>query len=222
MGSNGSGKSTRTYFLVNYLISKFEYSVIRGKIERKGKEPKQEDIGFLFENGWFVLGRFAKGGTQWVSLDTAMFSNWEQRLEKIPALAKQYPEITTIFMEGYFNNRSKRGDIPSWEANGCDEVHLIASYYDDITEFLQRTNERTGKTRGLDWAENSSGWSDNELFKTLLIYYKNNMGASENNLVKHIDFKESRDALVKMYFNENWEIVNSIKETAPSKDTEWF
>jgi len=214
MGSNGSGKSTRTFTLVKYLQEHFTWREISEAVERKNKDAKLEVIGTLFSNGWFVLGRFAKDGGQWVSLDTAIFSNWDTRLKRIPELKEKYPEITTIFMEGYFNNRSKRGSITNWEDKGCTEVHLILTYYEKIEQFIERTNNRTGKDRGLDWAENSSGWSDNILFGQLMDYYSEDLGKNENNMVWRIGFEEDRDVLVWRYFKEHYVYVpKSITKT---------
>jgi len=202
MGANGVGKSTRTFHLVEYMKNHFKYEEFTYEISRKGKDPKIETIGLLFENGWLVLGKFSKEGTQWVSLDSAILSKWEQRIAFIEDMASR-DEIKTVFMEGYFNNRSMQSSPENLHAHGVTEVDIITSYYNDISEFIDRTNGRTGKERGLEWAEQSPGWNDNKLFDKL--YHKFKEEEKDNDMVVRLDIDVPREALVHMYFDENYQ-----------------
>lgn len=215
MGSNGTGKSTRTFYLVQYLKSKYDYEVIEYLVQKKGKEPKIEKIGYLFSNGWFIFGKESKNGTQWVSLDTGMISNWEARLNFIKDMNTK-GNIKVLFMEGYFNNRSKIASPKNIrEQTSVQSIHVLISHYDDIKDFLERTNTRTAKERGLDWAENSPGWNDNKSFVKMLELY--NKEKSEDDIVKRVDINESKDYLVKTFFNENFE-VQEVQEVQENKN----
>lgn len=202
MGANGVGKSTRTFHMVKYLQDNFESQEFQYVVSKKGQEPKEMKVGILFENGWLVLGSFAKGKTQWVSLDSAIFSKWEQRLAFIKDISENYPEISTVFMEGYFNNRSKQSSPESWKDHGADYVHILTSYYDDIQDFIDRTNGRTGKDRGLDWAENSPGWKDNVLFKKLTDLFI--PMAQDGDVVERLDIHSPKEVLIHRYFEDEY------------------
>jgi GNAT superfamily N-acetyltransferase len=201
MGANGVGKSTRAFHLVEYLKEVFDYKEFNYNIIRKGKEEKEETIGLLFENGWLVLGKFSKDDTQWVSLDSAILSKWEQRIAFIEDMTSR-DEIKTVFMEGYFNNRSMQSSPENLHAHGVTQVDIITSYYDDISEFIERTNGRTGKNRGLEWAEQSPGWNDNKLFDKL--YHNFIKEVQDTDKVIRLDIHAPREALVHLYFDEGY------------------
>jgi len=216
MGSNGVGKSTRTKVLVDYLMSEFSYEPFYYEIERKGKEPKVEQVGLLFSNGWLVFGKFTKDRDGWVSLDTAYLSKWEHRLNFIKELSEN-DDVETVFMEGYFNNRSIQGGPEKLREYGATEVHNLYTYYNDIQDFIERTNGRTGKNRGLDWAENSPGWKDNEVIRKCGEAFKEQV--KENDRVVQIDWQAPKEVLVKSYFD--YDYVHNEEENNSGMD-EWL
>lgn len=220
IGSNGVGKSTRCFYLVEYLKKKYDYKVIKYEVSRKGKPIKIENIGFLFSNGWMIMGRYSKNNNQWLSLDTGAISKWEQRFKFIKDM-KSRKDIDVLFLEGYFNNRSKAGSPKNIkEQTGVDEVHVFVSHYDNIKDFIKRTNTRTGKSRGLDWAENSAGWKDNNSFIRMLKIY--NEEKDPNDLVQRVDINAPKDYLVQIYFNELFsteELQKILKEKEQEKKT---
>lgn len=226
MGANGVGKSTRTKALIDYLMDNFEYKDFEYEVTRKGSETKTEVIGLEFSNGWLVLGKFAKGGTQWVSLDAAFLSKWEQRIEFIETISK-HPEIDTLFMEGYFNNRSRQSSPNNLKLHGVSEVHILTAYYDDIQEFIDRTNGRTGKERGVEWALQSAGWNDNKLFDKL--YHEFVQERKGDDVVDRLGINCPQEELVHRYFDTDfvWTpdvIENSITEEKPVTNAldEWM
>lgn len=220
MGANGVGKSTRTKVLIDYLTENFDYKEFEYEVTRKGKEAKKEVIGLEFSNGWLVLGKFAKGGDQWVSLDAAFLSKWEHRIAFIEDISK-HAEINTLFMEGYFNNRSRQSSPDNLKEHGVNEVHILTAYYDDIQEFIDRTNGRTGKERGLDWAENSAGWNDNQLFDKLFKEFQ--PMAKDGDVVDRLDIHCPVEELVHRYFEPDYK--HTVKTQEPEKSSvldEWF
>ena len=109
-------------------------------------------------------------------------------------------------MEGYFNNRSVAGSPHNLRENGgVSKVTTLISYYDDIEKFIERTNGRTGKERGMVWAENSPGWKDNAVFIRMMEKYQEGIG--EKDTLERVDNIDSpRDFLVTRFFNDsfNW------------------
>ncbi len=216
MGSNGTGKSTRTKVMVDYLEKNFNFEPFYFQVTRKGFNEKLEEIGILFENGWLVLGKHVKGGEGWVSLDAAFLSKWEQRLDFVNQMSK-LEEVSTIFMEGYFNNRSAQGGPEKFRENGAEVIHNLVSTYDNIHQFIERTNGRTGKIRGTEWAEQSPGWKDNETIKKCeRIYHEQ---ATEADKVHNIHFESPREILVTTYFDENFVYEEPI--STPNLEDDW-
>jgi len=212
MGANGVGKSTRTFHLVDYMKNTMDFTEFKYGITRKGNDEKEETIGLLFENGWLVLGKFSKENTQWVSLDSAILSKWEHRIAFIEDMSKR-GEIKVVFMEGYFNNRSRQSSPENLKAHGVSKVEILTSYYNDISEFIDRTNGRTGKNRGMEWAEQSPGWNDNKLFDKL--YNEFIEEVNESAIVERIDINSPRDTLVNRFFDKSYvkkEEVNVMDE----------
>lgn len=204
-GSNAIGKSTRMNVLIEYMEAKFGSEPFSYDIT-KGKDPTiiHKEVGFT-SNGFLFIGSKKKTGG-WVGWDKADFSSWTKRIALYKDIYDNYPDIHTIIVEGYFNNRSAQG-APKAIREQVGENAISRNWvflYDNIQEFIDRTNGRTGKDRGLDWAENSSGWQDNEVFKKYAkLYQEENQGKDET-LIFNKD--EPEDLFVQILFNENMEI----------------
>ena len=196
MGSNGSGKSTRTRVLVEYLKSKYEYKELIYPTKSKGTR----NVGYIFDNGWFILGAVTKNS--WVGFDRADFTKNSDRKEFLVELKNKY-NIKVAFMEGYFNNRSEQMNPDELHNIGIEELCYLVSYYDNIEEFIERTNNRTGKTRGIEWAENSSGWGDNKQFKKILESFSKKLKECDEAI--RLDIYSPENILVSMFFDETFE-----------------
>jgi|SaaInl8_200m_RNA_FD_contig_81_619839_length_10764_multi_4_in_0_out_0_4 hypothetical protein len=215
-GSNGIGKSTRMNVLVNYMEENygktdFEYDIT------KGKDPKiiHKIVGFTSNGYLFIGGKTQKGG--WVGWDKADFSSWGKRIALYKDIYDNYSDIHTIVVEGYFNNRSAQGSPKAIRA-GVSENAVSKNYvflYDDIQEYIDRTNGRTGKDRGIEWAEKSSGWNDNAVFERFSkVYLEENIGEDTCTVLNK---DEPKDYFVKEFFGESVE-VQEYKQPPVAED----
>lgn len=208
-GSNGIGKSTRMNVLTNYMEEKFGFTPFMYNIT-KGKDTEilYQEVGFT-SNGYLFIGAKKKTGG-WVGWDKADFSSWSKRIALFKDIYDNYPEIHTIVVEGYFNNRSIQGS-PNAIRNGVGENAFSRNWiflYDNINEFIERTNGRTGKERGIDWAEKSSGWQDNEVFrKYSKLYIEENQGKDETLI---FDKDQPKDLFVQILFNTTFELGHEL------------
>ena len=120
---------------------------------------------------------------------------------------------------GYFNNRSKIAGPETFRNAGATEVHILVSYYDDVNEFLQRTNVRSGRLhRGLDWAENAPGWKDNKGIINSQKYW--NEQSKEQDTVTRIDINAPREYIVNRFLDDAY--VWSKPTPKPEANDEWF
>ena len=220
MGSNGIGKSTRVNVLLEYMKTKhtvndFEYNII----DKTGKNVRKT-VGQLFSNGTLIVGKKNKANN-WVSWDTADFSSWDKRISFFKDLNDNYPNVKIVIAEGYFNNKTMRASPNALrKATGCDSCSIYVFLYDEIDEFIERCNNRTGKNRGLDWAENSAGWRDNCGTRKLIDKYK--LDNDKNDIINLLGKDEPRDYFVTEFFNDNFEVIEKeeVKEIDNSLD-EW-
>ena len=190
-GSNAVGKSTRTSELVRYLDSKFKKEAV---------EVDGTMVGNLYENDFFVVGKYRKKNLLWTSLDAAFFIAWEHRIQALKQAEKMGAK--TAFMEGYFGNRWK-GAPDFLKEHGYEEQLWLFTFYDKVEDYLERTNGRSGKNRDLEWAKNSSGWADNKRFK--------DMYETIDQPKILIPLKAKKDILIEILFNDKLE----------TKESEW-
>ncbi len=217
-GTNGIGKSTRMNILVEYAQNKFKSEPFIYDIT-KGKDPKiiNKEVGFTADGYLFVGTKTRAGG--WVGWDKADFSSWTKRIALYKDIYDNYPDIHTIIVEGYFNNRSAQGG-PKAIREQVSENAVSKNYiflYDNINEYIERTNGRTGKTRGLEWAEQSSGWADNAVFdKYSKLYIEENQG---DDITVILNKDEDKDYFVKEFFNDTHSIEEIGEAEEPEKTT---
>ncbi len=221
-GTNGIGKSTRMNILVEYVKNKFKSEPFMYNIT-KGKDPKiiNKDVGFTAGGYLFIGSKTQKGS--WVGWDKADFSSWTKRIAMYKDIYENYPDIHTIIVEGYFNNRSAQGSPKAIREqispNIANENYIFL--YNNINEFIERTNGRTGKSRGLDWAENSSGWKDNAVFlKYSKLYIKENQGGDKTVILNK---DEDKDYFVKELFKESYgiEVIEEVSNIPESNIDDW-
>lgn len=209
-GANGSGKSTRVYYLYRYLDSKFEqqpvYFPCRDK--SRGGAPKQR-CGVLFENGWLLFGRLCGNKSAWVSWDSGLLSTHLSRFEFFNSVASyngfDYP-VHWIVGEGYFNNVGA-GALPGSIRSvliGLERYELLVSYYDQVKEFGTRLEKRTGKKRTKAELERSPGWSMNGSMKKL--FAEASSQAVPPDIVQRVSIEAPEDYLVQRYFEERFEL----------------
>jgi hypothetical protein len=219
-GSNATGKSTRVFYLYKYLESKYKKEPIYFEIKNKSKDTYEHgQCGYVFENGWALFGKETKDGNKWVGVDTAMLPTHEDRFKffrEVQEYNKNCPyKIEHMIFEGYFNSRGPRFHPESFRKecpnlSGCD---FIVLYYDTIEQFIERTNSRAGHVKGMDWAENSAGWRDNQDRENMFT------NASENNpmndVVLRLDINEPKDWFVRNYFNDSFELKEQEVQVRP-------
>ena len=209
MGANATGKSTRTKVMVDYMKEHFEYK----EFLYDTADKDQQNIGYLFDNGWLVLGNETKDGNGWISIDKAFFTSHDARQAFIRDLDKNFGDVDTLFMEGYFNNRSERCGPKAMREIGVKTTDIIFSYYDNIDEYIARTNGRTGRNRGYEWAENATGWKDNSVFEKRHKSFLNEIVGDDS--VCRVDVNEDKEYLVRNYFDPDFklsEVVSSADE----------
>ena len=214
MGSNAIGKSTRVNVLVEYLASKFDYTNFKYNITDESNKKVYKTIGRLYSNGYLIIGKKNKQNI-WSSWDLADFSSWDKRISFFKDINDNYPNVEVIIAEGYFNNRTMRASPNSLRnETGCDNCKIYGFIYNDISEYVERCDNRTGKIRGVEWAKQSSGWEDNKSFSNVIEKYK--LENNPKDVVKSLNKDEPKDYFVKELFNDNFE----IKEVDNSLD-EW-
>lgn len=222
IGANATGKSTRTKVMVDYLSEHYESEPVTFTYTRRSKKEGDKqitsDVGLKFSNGWVIFGKFSgKENESWVGLDSGMCSSWDQRSAFVQKMKDD--GVDTVFFEGYFNNRSKIAGPETFHNAGADEVHILVSYYDDVNEFLQRTNKRSGREhRGLDWAENAPGWKDNKGIANNVVNFETQSIGEDT--VTRIDINAPREYIVNRFLDEAY----VWSEPAPKVDAmdEWF
>lgn len=208
MGTNGTGKSTRTTFLVEFLDKNYSYKELTYsflKATKTSPEPTLttiENIGRVYSNGMLIVGRLTQSG-KWVGLDTADLNNWASKIQFYKYIIENSKElgINHIIQEGYFNNKSLQGSPNVIKQLGFESADFIVFSYNNVNEFLERCSGRAGKNKGLEWAMKSSGWNDNKAF--VQYYEKYKLEESENFNVVLLNFDAEADYLVNLYFNQN-------------------
>jgi energy-coupling factor transporter ATP-binding protein EcfA2 len=210
LGGNASGKSTRVTCLVKFLGEKFgEPELV---FHHSMKTKKDAEVGRIYKTSignMFILGRFNKKG-KWVGLDTADFSTYDSRYAFIKYMFDNY-DISYFIQEGYFNNRGYAFTLEKVLDNGAKVDKTIEFFflYEDVKDFQRRTNERTGKDRDLDWAENAPGWRDN-LTQTRVF---NELKESETKTVlEKVSIDVPRDYFVEYFFGENFNCEEEPKK----------
>lgn len=192
LGTNGSGKSTRTDLLVKYLDSKKTPELVMMDCKNGYKE-----IGRIYDS-IFILGRFNKSG-KWIGLDLADFTTGQSRLDLYKYISEAYPNVEIFLQEGYFNNGSKHTNKEHLLNYGVDSYSYYFFIYDNMQQFIERCNGRTGKERGEEWAINSAGWRDNTTFLKLYEYYSELN--EENCIVYKCNIHAPKDLLIQELFN---------------------
>ena len=203
MGTNGSGKSTRVDALVKYLDTKMEAKLVHMDCKNGHKE-----IGRIYGD-LFILGRLNNSG-KWIGLDLADFCTFQSRLDLYKTISESYPEVKTFLQEGYFNNGSKKATKETLSEYNVSSYVYYVFVYDTIEQFIERCNGRTGKSRGLEWAEKSAGWNDNKSFNGVFEFY--DKLKEEDCVVHKYDISAPRDLLVRELFNDTFEIPKEINE----------
>lgn len=165
LGTNGSGKSTRLNEFIDLLDRNTQpyneiYSYLNGKNQKIGRLYTDSKI--------FILGKKNKKNI-WNSLDLAHFTKLKDRIKLYNHIAEIY-KCNYFIHEGYFNNISEQLNPNNLRNDKITNFIYLFFIYDDVSDFLNRTNSRTNKKRNLDWAINSPGWSKNEAF---LKFYNN-------------------------------------------------
>jgi hypothetical protein len=212
LGSNATGKSTRTFCLYQYLKSKYKQHPINFlSKDKKSGEYVDQQVGVVFENGWFLQGGLSKEDSVWIGLDDGKLPKHTDRyrlFNEINEYNKDCPfEVSTIVIEGYFNNSKSQNPLNVKEnCPNLTEVDVFCLYYDTVEEFVDRTNSRAGHCKGLDWALNSAGWKFNESIKGL---------EQEYDGVVRLDINSPKDWLVHHYFGERFDFVEE-KENKPT------
>ena len=210
LGGNASGKSTRVGCLVNYMHEKAgSYEPV---IYFSNKVKKEIEVGRIYNiNGveYFVVGRFNNKG-KWVGLDTADFSTYDSRYKFIKYMFENF-NISFFIQEGYFNNRGYAFTKEVLDEQGCgvDKVIEFFILYDKVEQFLERTNNRTGKDRGLDWAENAPGWRDNE--GQIKVLKRLQEEGTETELIT-ISIDAKKDYFVEYFFGVEYECPKNKAE----------
>ena len=224
IGANATGKSTRTKVLVDHLMENFEYEPVEFTYTKRSKKEGDKvitsDVGLKFSNNWVIFGKFSgKENESWVGLDSGMCSSWDQRSAFVQKMKDD--GVDTVFFEGYFNNRSKIAGPETFRNAGADEVHILVSYYDDVNEFLERTNVRSGRLhRGLDWAENAPGWKDNKGIINSQKYW--NEQSKEGDTVTRIDINEPREYIVHRFLDKNYKYTPFVPKKEVNDMDEWL
>lgn len=213
-GSNGTGKSTRTYWLFKFLETKYKKHPIFYKVKNKSNDTYGHgQCGWAFENGWAFLGKERENG--WIGVDTALLPTHEDRFDffrNVASYNNQLPfTITHVLVEGYFNSRGPKFSPDNFrkECPNLEKCDFIIMFYDKIEDFITRTNGRTGDNRGMDWALNSAGWRDNQDRADMLTRCLENN--SMNDFVTRLDINAPRDWLIQHYFGETFDIEQTKK-----------
>lgn len=205
MGANATGKSTRFRTLVDALVEQFgdyieyDYTFLDTK---KGKE-RTVVIGRLFPNGYLALGSEAKNEAGWVCLDKAILSTQDMRTKFYKHVINKDYRVKHVFAEGYFNTMSPRSRPLFLRETGFDKIDCYFSFYEDVSEYLLRTNTRSGKERGLDWANASAGWKDNCGFQRAFDKtYRDEHDPTDGRRVFRMANDAPKDYFVDIYLND--------------------
>ena len=203
VGSNGIGKSTRMSYLVYYLEKKYgEPEIVYGE-----KDGKKVIVGRIYNNEIFIFGKVSQKGV-WISLDTAAITTLTGRYAHIVDMLEK--GIKYYFLEGYFNNNSY-SFFEKLIRNPNLETHYYMFMYKTPEEFLERCNNRTGKTsRDLEWTKDAPGFKKNEEIQKLA----KKINQSEGNFKAYeLDKNAPKDLLIRDFFGEKLEIdENEVKE----------
>lgn len=206
-GANATGKSTRVATLVDYLDNNYDVELVHRDCRNGYKE-----VGRIYGE-YFVMGRPTKKGL-WAGIDLADYSSIQSRYDLYKDIHESYPQVKYFIQEGYFNNTSKTTTKEVLKDYGVDSYSYYYILYDDIQDFINRCNGRTGQDRGEDWALESAGWKKNILYKDIYKIY-NDLN-EENCKAVLVDFESPKDYFVTEFFNTNHE----KKEATLSLD-EW-
>jgi len=217
LGGNASGKSTRVSCLVKWMEGKFGAPELI--IHYSMKKKKETEVGRIYNTSIgkvFILGKFNNKG-KWVGLDNADFSTYDSRYEFIKFMFENY-DLRVFLQEGYFNNRGYAFTFEKVIENGSnvDEVIEVFFLYTKVEQFLERTNGRTGKERGLDWAENAPGWRDNvSQRKHLEKLFETKENGETKTILLDVPIDETKDYFIQQLFNETCECK---EEEIPKKE----
>jgi len=203
LGGNAIGKSTRVAYLTKYLDEKCEpYEPL---IHYSMKKKKDIEVGRIYNTtkGKIFIGGRMNGKGKWTGLDTADFSTGQSRYDFIKFMFETH-DIDIFVQEGFFNNRIHTNTLEKLHEHSypVDSCVQFAFLYDDVTEYMNRCNDRTGKDRGLDWAENSSGWKENvAMDKKFKLISETSKGETIR-----CNKDERKDFLVDYIFNDSFEV----------------
>jgi len=202
IGSNAIGKSTRVTTLVDFL-DQYDFSVIQYDTPAKGLK----EVGKLYETPQgkiFVYGNYQEKKKIWIGLDNAYLSKLEDRLNFMKYMSEL--GCDTFIQEGYFNNGSKKMTMNEIKDFGISSYKYFFFLYNEVQEYIDRTNGRTGNSRNEDWALNSAGWKNNLANFKMRDFYlealKKDSGCSVYSLTKD----EPKDYFVTKFFNRKHEI----------------
>jgi len=168
VGANATGKSTRlktfvddTSRLLDTDGIDYEYTFF----DTKKDKTRTVVLGKLFPNGILILGSEAKNHAGWVCLDKAILSTQDMRTDFYKYTMTNDTRVKHIVAEGYFNCTSPKMRPEYLRKTGFETINCAFMYYDNVKEFFDRTQERSGHDRDMEWAENCAGWKDNSSFR---------------------------------------------------------
>ena len=173
-GSNAIGKSTRVSHLVDSLGDTWEdHHYTFNKVSKKEPTPKTTTIlaGRQYPCGTYIVGRPTLSGV-WVGTDYAFsqLGGGYSILKYLDTVVRAGAQ--TVIVEGFYGVGNLLGPASLGQLYGTDlNKEYYFFIYDDIEQFIERTEGRSGKTwprtrvktGAIIEAENSAGWNGNSI-----------------------------------------------------------
>ncbi len=159
LGSNATGKSTRMTAYVKSLGPPDR--VLDYTFEKKGEMKTIKGAASIWGTT-LIVGRPTRDGNKWVGGDHTMGQLGSMDCAKQFLTDISEMGIETVVFEAYFGTSSKTY-YPERLRDYFDTVHNYWFIYDELQEYVDRTEARSGSTwenRGKD-PEASAGWRSN-------------------------------------------------------------
>tara|TARA_B100000780_G_scaffold272820_1_gene235554 strand:- start:3926 stop:4555 length:630 start_codon:yes stop_codon:yes gene_type:complete len=191
LGSCATGKSTRLNMFIEYLddIAGIPYQVHDYVFEKNGAEIVIKNAGRAYANGVYIVGNKTKSGN-WVGADYT-FGKLGDKQSIYNFLEEATAIHDTFIVEGYFavGGGFLRPDALSFMFDKVNQYYFL---YDTLNQYVERTENRTGKTwvdRGKDPSK-SAGWKSNQSFLTGM--KKAIAGCRHNDKIVKVDYTKNK------------------------------